>query len=190
MTCTILQFLCRRVTDHRWRKLTAYSVGVEPVEYHYTCRVCRKHFWNYDCKNAELQKLIRSAGGAVLRGDVGADSGKGKLRTGGGEYIQEFTGYPKNLLRVPKDPVNNYHPTQKPVALLEYLIRTYTNEDEMVLDFAMGGGSTGVACINTGRKFIGIELDENYFNIAKGRIEEAQHIVDGREEDTQDVVCL
>ena len=59
MTCTILQFLCRRVTDHRWRKLTAYSVGIEPVEYHYTCRVCRKHFWNYDCKNAELQKLIQ-----------------------------------------------------------------------------------------------------------------------------------
>jgi len=59
MTCTIFQFLCRRVTDHRWRKLTAYSVGIEPVEYHYTCRVCRKHFWNYDCKNAELQKLIQ-----------------------------------------------------------------------------------------------------------------------------------
>ena len=59
MTCTILQFLCRRVTEHRWRKLTAYSVGIEPVEYHYTCRLCRKHFWNYDCKNAELQKLIQ-----------------------------------------------------------------------------------------------------------------------------------
>lgn len=59
MTCTILQFLCRRVTDHRWRKLTAYSVGIEPVEYHYTCRVCRKHFWNYDCKDTELQKFIQ-----------------------------------------------------------------------------------------------------------------------------------
>lgn len=59
MPDTIFQFLCRRVTEHRWRKLTAYSVGIEPVEYHYTCRVCRKHFWNYDCKNAELQKLIQ-----------------------------------------------------------------------------------------------------------------------------------
>jgi len=59
MTCTILQFLCRRVTEHRWRKLTAYSVGIEPVEYHYTCRLCRKHFWNYDCKDTELQKLIQ-----------------------------------------------------------------------------------------------------------------------------------
>ena len=57
MTCTILQFLCRRVTDHRWRKLTAYSVGIEPVEYHYTCRVCRKHFWNYTAKPDELRRF-------------------------------------------------------------------------------------------------------------------------------------
>ena len=63
------------------------------------------------------------------------------------------------------------HPTQKPVALLEYLIRTYTNEGETVLDFTMGSGSTGVACVNTGRKFIGIELDKGYFDIAKERIE-------------------
>ena len=65
------------------------------------------------------------------------------------------------------------HPTQKPVALLEYLILTYTNEGEIVLDFTMGSGSTGVACMNTNRHFIGIELDEGYFNIAKKRIEEA-----------------
>ena len=64
-----------------------------------------------------------------------------------------------------------YHPTQKPVSLLEYLIKTYTNERETVLDNCMGSGSTGVACINTNRNFIGMELDENYFNIAKERIE-------------------
>lgn len=63
------------------------------------------------------------------------------------------------------------HPTQKPVELLEYLIKTYTDENELVLDNCMGSGSTGVACVNTNRKFIGIELDENYFNIAKNRIE-------------------
>ena len=62
------------------------------------------------------------------------------------------------------------HPTQKPVALMEYLIKTYTNENELVLDFTMGSGTTGVAAKNTNRKFIGIELDENYFNIAKDRI--------------------
>ena len=65
------------------------------------------------------------------------------------------------------------HPTQKPVDLLEYLIRTYTNEGETVLDFTAGSGSTGVACVNTNRRFIGIELDDGYFNIAKKRIEEA-----------------
>ena len=63
------------------------------------------------------------------------------------------------------------HPTQKPVALMEYLIKTYTNENETVLDFTMGSGTTGVACKNLNRKFIGVELDENYFNIAKDRIE-------------------
>lgn len=65
------------------------------------------------------------------------------------------------------------HPTQKPVALCEYLIKTYTNEGETVLDNCMGSGSTGVACVNTNRNFIGFELDENYFTIAKNRIENA-----------------
>lgn len=67
--------------------------------------------------------------------------------------------------------INGEHPTQKPVALMEYLIKTYTNEGETVLDFTMGSGSTGVACKNTNRDFIGIELDENYYNIANDRIE-------------------
>lgn len=65
------------------------------------------------------------------------------------------------------------HPTQKPIALLEYLIKTYTNKGDLVLDFTMGSGSTGVACLNTNRKFIGVEIDEKYFNIAKDRIEAA-----------------
>ena len=62
------------------------------------------------------------------------------------------------------------HPTQKPVALLEYLIKTYTQEGEIVLDFTAGSFSTGVACINTNRKFIGIEMDEKYFNIGVSRV--------------------
>ena len=65
------------------------------------------------------------------------------------------------------------HPTQKPVALMEYLIRTYTNPNELVLDNTMGSGTTGVACMNTGRRFIGIERDEKYFEIAKTRITDA-----------------
>lgn len=65
-----------------------------------------------------------------------------------------------------------FHKTQKPIALLEYLIKTYTHENDIVLDFTMGSGSTGVACINTGRKFIGIELNDTYFEIAEKRIAE------------------
>ena len=68
---------------------------------------------------------------------------------------------------------NQIHPTQKPLELMEYLIKTYTNENEIVLDFTMGSGTTGVACVNTNRKFIGIELDDNYFDIAKNRIEKS-----------------
>ena len=65
------------------------------------------------------------------------------------------------------------HPTQKPVALMEYLIKTYTNEGETVLDFTFGSGTTGVACVNTGRKFIGIEMDDHYFDIGSKRILES-----------------
>lgn len=84
--------------------------------------------------------------------------------------------YPNNLLNfnARAKECNNrirVHPTQKPVDLLEYIIKTYTNEGDLVLDFTMGSGSTGVACMNTNRKFIGIELDEKYFNIAKERLE-------------------
>ena len=77
--------------------------------------------------------------------------------------------HPKTIQKFNRD--RGLHPTQKPVALLEYLIKTYTNEGATVLDNCMGSGSTGVACVNTNRNFIGIELDEKYFNIAKERIE-------------------
>ena len=82
-------------------------------------------------------------------------------------------GYPKNLLTLSNaDQTGRLHPTQKPVALLEYLIKTYTQENETVLDFTMGSGSTGVACVNTHRSFVGIEMDDNYFDIAEKRIQE------------------
>jgi site-specific DNA-methyltransferase (adenine-specific) len=85
-----------------------------------------------------------------------------------------FTNYPKDIIRYSK-PHKPVHPTQKPVPLMEYLIKTYTNENQTVLDFTMGSGSTGVACQNTNRNFIGIEKDENYFKIAKKRIEENKY---------------
>ena len=75
-----------------------------------------------------------------------------------------------NVLEFPKE-TNTVHPTQKPIDLLEYLIKTYTNEGDLVLDNCMGSGSTGVACVNTNRDFIGMELNEEYFKIACERIE-------------------
>ena len=83
--------------------------------------------------------------------------------------------YPKTIITQSNaDQRGKVHPTQKPVALMEYLIRTYTNESDTVLDNCMGSGTTGVACVNTNRNFIGIEKDEKYFEIAKNRITEAQ----------------
>ena len=80
----------------------------------------------------------------------------------------DTTRNPKSIISFKSE--RGLHPTQKPVALMEYLVKTYTNEGETVLDFAMGSGSTGVACKNLNRDFIGIELDESYFSIAKERI--------------------
>ena len=96
------------------------------------------------------------------------------------DSIQTRTGYPTNVLEfknVGFGAEPRQHPTQKPVALLEYLIRTYTNMGETVLDNCMGSGSTGVACANTGRHFIGIEQNEEYFKIAQERIQEAESAI-------------
>jgi site-specific DNA-methyltransferase (adenine-specific) len=83
--------------------------------------------------------------------------------------------YPKAILEISNaSQAGKVHPTEKPVALMEYLVKTYTNEGELVLDFTCGSGSTLVACLNTNRKGIGIELDENYFEIAKKRIEDTK----------------
>lgn len=84
--------------------------------------------------------------------------------------------YPRSIIQIPAlhCSEDQEHPTQKPVALLEWLIRTYTDEGETVLDNCMGSGSTGVACVNTGRDFIGIEIDPQYYAVAQKRISEAQ----------------
>lgn len=109
---------------------------------------------------------------------VNTDRSKGVLGSTGEKsgYIHQGNGglfYPKTVLEFSNcNQHKNVHPTQKPTELLEYLIRTYTNKGETVLDFTMGSGSTGVACKNTGRKFWGIELDTTYCDIAKHRIQD------------------
>jgi len=110
------------------------------------------------------------------RGDVRIKNGKTKNKdnafgVAGAEYIKNNTYYPKSILEISNAKRSGrVHPTQKPIELMEYLIKTYTNENETVLDFTMGSGTTGVACKNLNRNFIGIELDKDYFEIAKERI--------------------
>ena len=114
----------------------------------------------------KCDRSINNSTKQIKRNNISAING-GAFKTE--TYKQEFTNYPRQVLNFSIE--NGLHPTQKPVPLLEYLIKTYTNEEDLVLDFTMGSGSTGVACLNTNRKFIGIELDEKYFNIAKNRLE-------------------
>lgn len=115
--------------------------------------------------NTNTNKCIKNCSNKGKAGNLGHLSSKAEY------YYQTEENYPKSLLYYNRVS-NPIHPTQKPVELLEYLIKTYTKRGEIVLDNCMGSGSTGVACQNTDREFIGIELDEKYFNIAKNRLEE------------------
>ena len=108
---------------------------------------------------------MRKRGGAKQKSRV---IGSG-LQDGFCNYSDLY--YPTNILEFASIRKGRLHETEKPIKLLEYLIKTYTNENQLVLDNCMGSGSTGVACVNTNRNFIGIELDENYFNIANKRIQ-------------------
>ena len=120
--------------------------------------------------------IMEVRGKERTKGLYNKKKGDGDMVYGKFENIGSFnnTYYPSNILEFSNaSQKGKVHPTQKPVALLEYLIKTYTQENETVLDFTMGSGSTGVAAKNLNRSFIGIELDETYFKIAKERISEA-----------------
>ncbi len=116
-----------------------------------------------------LQKWVRGRQGSHTDAD-GNGYGRPSMKA---VVFQESTNYPVSLLRIPSEG-KTVHPTQKPVVLMEYLLKTYTNENDVVLDFTMGSGTTGVACVNLNRRFIGIEKDASYYEIAKKRITEAQ----------------
>jgi DNA modification methylase len=110
------------------------------------------------------------------RNKIGYPESKSFSTGQGNRKDNDGTRYPRTVLKINNSyySENQSHPTQKPVALYEYLIRTYTNEGDTVLDFCMGSSTTGVACVNTNRNFIGCEIDEVYFKIAERRIAEAQ----------------
>ena len=116
----------------------------------------------------EINKIKKNNKNSTWRTNKGY-GGNNKLNSDI-EYKQKYTNHPVNIIKFKRD-FNAIHPTQKPVKLMEYLIQTYTKENETVLDFTMGSGSTAIACLNTNRKFIGIEKEKQYFELAKNRID-------------------
>tara|TARA_R100000664_G_C2710309_1_gene107381 strand:- start:99 stop:812 length:714 start_codon:yes stop_codon:yes gene_type:complete len=152
--------------DWVWQKNNAGNfqlVNYQPLKIHELVSVFsnkKHHYYPQGLIECNIIQSNKNKAGSLKHLD------SEKLRS---HYKQKFTNYPKSILKYKR--TNKFHTTQKPVPLLEYLIKTYTKENDTVLDFTMGSGSTGVACKNLNRNFIGIELDTKYFNIAKKRIE-------------------
>lgn len=130
--------------------------------------------------NGSLNKMLYNPQGLIPKTTIRKDNGTrfgtmaGKRPSHKEVTISEFTNYPCDVLEFSSEP-NPVHPTQKPVALIEYLINTYSNEGDTVLDNCMGSGTTGVAAVRAKRNFIGVELDEGYFKIASERIEDEKN---------------
>ena len=139
-----------------------------PLQAHENISVFYKKLPTYNPQMEIGKPYIKKA---VTNGD---GKNYGKFDRVGEVAVNEGTRFPRSVIKISNDNHKSLHPTQKPIELLEWLIYTYTNENETVLDNCMGSGSTGIACINTNRNFIGIELDDTYFEIAKKRIDEAR----------------
>jgi site-specific DNA-methyltransferase (adenine-specific) len=148
---------------HKTRATGHLNAKLQPMKTHENVLVFYEKQPTYN-----PQGLVRKAVPTIRRGgDNGGNYGKSDK-----DSLQEFENYPRSIIGIASEG-KTVHPTQKPVALMEYLIRTYTNEADTVLDNCMGSGTCGVACANTGRNFIGIERDPGYFEIARKRIEAA-----------------
>ena len=161
--------------DWIWNKRKAGNFALgnkQPLKTHEIISVFSLNTHNYYPQKTLLDKpQTRHLGKKSINREDGFTGGIGKEIKYGKDY-EPNKKLPISIQEFKKDNYKNnrFHPTQKPVELLEYLIKTYTNENETILDFTMGSGSTGVAAKNTNRNFIGIEQDEKYFNIAKNRI--------------------
>jgi len=144
-----------------------------PMKQHENIIVFGKGKTNYYPIKEERAKsgLNRVRSSAIIGGNIKDDAVYGKTNVIKTKY--DDLRYPKTVQSF--NVQRGLHPTQKPISLMEYLIKTYTNENETVLDFTMGSGSTGVACVNTNRNFIGIERDDKYFEIATNRIKENEY---------------
>ena len=148
--------------DWVWNKRTSANIAIakyQPLKTHEMI-----HIFSPKGKAVYLPQM-RTGKKRMKGGKVNGGIASGGMKP---VYYESDQYYPISILDIKTE--RGLHPTQKPVALMGYLIKTYTNEGETVLDFTMGSGATGVACKNLNRKFIGVELDEGYFNIAKERI--------------------
>lgn len=152
--------------DWKWEKEKAGNFQLakkQPLKKQEDIMVFYKKFPDYKPQGLiEINKTIKN--NSTKNGAMGHLQSTQKRK----EYIQQYTNYPTEVLRFNNE--KGLHESQKPIALMEYLIKTYTNDGETVLDNCMGSGSTGVAAVNLNRSFIGIELDEHYFEIATNRI--------------------
>lgn len=165
-----------------WEKTTAtghLNAKKMPLKAHENILVFYEKLPVYNPQITEGHKPVNSY---TKHSDDGTNYGKTKLGISGGGAT---TRLPRSVQLFSTDKQKSaLHPTQKPVALTEYLVRTYTNAGDTVLDNCMGSGTTGVACVNTGRNFIGMELEQEYFDIASQRIADAQE--ESNNESTQE----
>jgi len=146
-------------TEQQWKKIC--NLFQIENEYHKILSNVKSVTYNLKLDNTHLRLSNKNKGGTL-----GHMSSESKRDT----YIQNKTGYPKSILKFDREV--KFHPTQKPLKLMEFLVKTYTNENDTVLDFCMGSGTTGIACKKLNRNFIGIENNFNYFRIAENRITE------------------
>lgn len=157
-----------------WEKTNAkgfLSAPYKPLTGHEDICVFYRKQPVYNPQKWSIPEYLRTKRKSATRKNTGEVYGSGEIT----RWDDDGTRHPTSVIGFSNHTgrTGNYHPTQKPVALMEYLIRTYTDEGETVLDFTMGSGTTGVACVNTDRKFIGIERDPTYFQIAQSRINAA-----------------
>ncbi len=145
------------------------TVKYQPMKEHESVLIFGKGKVTYN--QIKQERIGRRKGKVTNTIDCGRNNSVYGTQEGGKKLRVDELRCPRSIQRFNRE--RGLHPTQKPVALMEYLIKTYTNETETVLDFTMGSGTTGVACKNLSRKFVGIELDQDYFNIAKERINNA-----------------
>jgi len=160
---------------HKSKSGSAFTAKVRPMAKHESVLVFGRGRITYNPQMKEGEPYSRTRRPPPIN-----NHGLGLGRNGDSTTVNTGTRYPDSVIFFQQKwrRQDQLHPTQKPVALMEYLIRTYTNEGQTVLDNAMGSGTTGVACVNTGRRFIGIERDEAYFAIAKKRIEDTHFTID------------